>query len=294
MHDVHHQAPTLFNWQQADDSKRDTPAIEVIGVPSDVGNSVSAGTRFGPDAIRRASLGFPSPLSKLSGRDSGDVKSVHAKDWMHVLKDIEQSVSDSARRRALPLILGGDHSISYAGVAAFADQGPLNIVWIDAHTDFCTWHEGPYHDHKQVLRRISGLPHVNKIVQIGHRGMTYADERQFSDQMTVITANKASELTPEAILEALPHDEPVYISVDIDAVDPMSAPGTGHPVPGGMSVKQVCAYTRAVLLHREAVAIDLMEVNPLLDHADMTARAAATILADMLKAYESGMSGRLK
>ncbi len=293
MHDMQQRALTLFNWPQAHAHNHEIPAIEVIGVPSDVGNSISAGTRFGPDAIRHASLALPSPLNALIGRDIGDEDTVHAKDWMHVLDDIEQSVSGSLQRQALPLILGGDHAISYAGVAAFADQGPLNIVWIDAHTDFCTWHPGPFHDHKQVLRRISGLPHVHKIVQIGHRGITYKDERHLSDRMTVITAKMAQDpITHETLLTALPPDEPVYISVDIDAVDPMLAPGTGHPVPGGLSVEQVCTLAGAILLQRKVVCLDLMEVNPLLDHADITARAAAIILANMLKAYETRLLGR--
>lgn len=294
MHDMQIKAPALFNWQRDDENGTHTPAVAAIGVPSDAGNGMAAGARFGPNAIRQASLAFSSPLTALPGIDKGDIKTAHAKDWMHVLDDIKDSVLDCIDSKTLPLLLGGDHAISYAGVAAFTDQGPLNIVWIDAHTDFCTWHEGSFHDHKQVLRRIGGLDHVNKIVQIGHRGITYADERTLSDSMTVITAQDADAFDPLTILDALPPDEPVYISVDIDAIDPITAPGTGHPVPGGLRIEQVCAFTRAILLHREAIAIDMMEVNPLLDHADMTARAAAAILADMLKAYETGLFGRAK
>jgi agmatinase len=167
-------------------------------------------------------------------------------------------------------------------VAAARHYRPLNVVWFDAHTDFCTWPDASWHNHKQVLRRIAGLDHVGRILQIGHRGITYFDEAARFGRVTVVTAGEAQTSRAEAILEHLPAGEPVYMSIDIDAVDPRWAPGTGHPVPGGLSVARLSELARLVARHRDVVGLDLMEVNPLLDHADMTGAAAAAILAEIV------------
>ncbi|MGH8079922.1 MAG: arginase family protein, partial [Lysobacter sp.] len=203
-------AQGLFGWPGAGVSQS---LVEVLGVPSDVGNGIASGVRFGPEAIRAASLRLPHP--GIAGVDRGDVAGVHTCDWSEVLARAQRAVEDIVGRGAIPLLLGGDHAVSYAAVAALRGRGPLNIVWFDAHTDFCAWAGGDWHNHKQVLRRISGLAHVGRIVQIGHRGITYFDESQQSPQMQVVTANAAPSLSVRALLDFLPADEPVYVSVDI-------------------------------------------------------------------------------
>jgi arginase family enzyme len=199
-----------------------------------------------------------------------------------VLEQVEASVEAIIRRKSRPVILGGDHAISYAAVAALRDCRPLNIVWFDAHTDFCAWPNESWHNHKQVLRRIAGLDHVGRILQIGHRGITYFDEASRFERLKVVTAGEAQTSGAEAVLEHLPSDEPVYMSIDIDAVDPRWAPGTGHPVPGGLSVARLIELARLIASDRDIVGLDLMEVNPLLDHRDMTGAAAAAILAALV------------
>jgi agmatinase len=271
---------SLFGWPEAKEQSRgDT--IEVVGVPSDSGNCIASGARLGPAAIRRASQTLrPDAI----GVDHGDIGNIHGCDWQDVLTQVEEIVEAIVRRRSRPVVLGGDHAISYAAVAALRECRPLNIVWFDAHTDFCAWPNESWHNHKQVLRRIAGLDHVGRIVQIGHRGITYFDEARRFDRMKVVTAGAAQGARAEAILEHLPPEEPVYMSIDIDAVDPRWAPGTGHPVPGGLSVARLSGLALDIARSRPVVGLDMMEVNPLLDHRDMTSAAAAAILAELVPA----------
>ena len=258
----------------------------MLGVPSDAGNGIASGARFGPAAIRRASLDLPG--RNIAGVDHGDLEFIHDCDWADALVRTQSLIEAIATRGAIPVVLGGDHAISYAAVAALHRAGPLSVVWFDAHTDFCAWPGGDWHSHKQVLRRIAGLPHVERIVQIGHRGITYDDESTRSTRMRVTTAAEAAAMRADALLDQLPPGQPVYISVDIDAVDPRWAPGTGHPVPGGLDVETLGALARAIAAARVVIGLDAMEVNPLLDHRDMTSAAAASILAQIV----SGLSER--
>jgi len=278
----------LFGWPSAARSAAQR-SIEVIGVPSDAANSIASGARFGPEAIRRASL--DRAPTGVRGIDRGDLGSMHDRDWEETLVEVERVVGESVARRSLPVVLGGDHAISFAAVAA-QRQNPISVVWFDAHTDLCEWSGGRWHNHKQVLRRIAGLAHVGAIVQIGHRGITYSDERARCDRMTLFTAGQAPGLRADALLERLPADRPVYISVDIDAVDPRWAPGTGHPVPGGLGVASLCALSRVVASNRRVCGIDLMEVNPLVDRDAMTSVAAATILSEIVSALAPRLPSR--
>ncbi|ATB48340.1 arginase family protein [Corallococcus macrosporus] len=265
----------LFGWPGAV-AGAPRARIEVLGVPSDCGNGASSGARFGPEAIRRASQGL---RPEVTGVDRGDVEGVHGHDWADVLDRTEQEIGRIVEAGAVPIVLGGDHSISYAAVAALRCHPTLNIVWFDAHTDFCAWSGGRWHDHKQVLRRIAGMGHVGRILQVGHRGITYFDESARSDKMTVLSATAARSAPLESVLATLPEGEPVYISIDVDAIDPRLAPGTGHPVPGGVRGELIEQMARFIASRRRVVGLDVMEVNPLLDHRDTTSALAARLLA---------------
>jgi agmatinase len=281
-------APSLFGWPTALGGTAGA-AIEVVGIPSDCGNGIASGARLGPGAIRRASLAF---RSGAAGTDHGDIGDVHGCDWADVLTRVEQAVEAIVRRGSRPIILGGDHAISYAAVAAMRDCRPLNVVWFDAHTDFCVWPNAGWHNHKQVLRRIAGLDHVGRILQIGHRGITYFDEASRYERLTVVTAGAAHDLSDEVLLAHLPAGEPFYMSIDIDAIDPRLAPGTGHPVPGGLSVTRLSRLARTIAANRQVVGLDMMEVNPLLDLDDMTSAAAAKIIADLVPALAHSVANQ--
>ena len=264
--------------------------VAIVGAPMDDLVSDRPGARLAPRAIRGASSP-PGPhlevgvdaFAALRIVDFGDAPVIPADPGVSHAA-IEATVGQVMAAGALPVVLGGDHAISYASIAGLHARGPLNVVWFDAHTDFCAWSGGESHNHKQVLRRISGLAHLGRIVQIGHRGMTYLDESRLSDKMMVVTAAAAATLRSETLLEFLRPDQSVYISVDIDAVDPNAAPGTGHPVPGGLSPALLIELAGLVMSNRHVVGLDLMEVNPLLDCGNLTSAVGANILLQLVSA----------
>lgn len=273
-------ATTLFGWP-GPGAGRGLATFEVLGVPSDFGNGIASGSRYAPAAIRAASIDMP---CAATGVDHGDVGADRRGDWPDVLVAVERAAADVIARGGRPAVLGGDHAISYAAVAAARRHPVLNIVWFDAHTDYCRLPPEGWHNHKQVLRRIAALEHVGRIVQIGHRGMTYFDESAQFTRLSVIPARAAPALSPGELLAALPADQPVYLSIDIDVLDPLTAPGTGHPVPGGLSLACLTELACAVVAHRDVVGLDLMEVNPMLDVDGRTSRAGAAILASLASA----------
>ncbi|URX63498.1 arginase family protein [Luteibacter anthropi] len=266
------QPTTLFGWPRAPRHVQEA-AIAVIGVPSDYGNAYVSGGRHGPASIRAASMGLD---VAAAGFDHGNIIVSDGVDWPGIVERTQEAVLACHVAGNIPLLLGGDHAVSYGAIAAIASRTPIDIVWFDAHTDFCPWSEVLPHNHKQVLRRIASLPGVGRMLVAGHRGMTYFDESTQDPRLDVMRMDEGP--------IALPHawscpGAPVYVSVDIDALDPTIAPGTGHPVPGGLTVLEVLGRIEDIAARRQIVGFDLTEVNPLLDHDGMTARAAATILA---------------
>ena len=264
----------LFGWDSGEPTRRHG-SVEVLGVPSDIGNAYVSGARLGPAAIRAASLRLPRPA--LRGCDRGDVEVYDGADWAQVVERARACVAETVAAGAFPLVLGGDHAVSYAAVAALERLGPVDIVWFDAHTDFCALTDAGWHNHKQVLRRIAGLAHVGRMLVVGHRGLTYFDETR---QWPTLEVLGEGPLPPHWL-----HGErPLYVSIDIDALDPCAAPGTGHPVPGGLELPALCDMLRTLARARRVAGADVMEVNPLLDHGDTTSLAAATALGALLEA----------
>lgn len=264
----------LFGWPSGNPPVHRQGGIEVIGVPSDIGNAYVSGARLGPAAIREASLALPRPGAR--GHDRGDVDVFDGADWADVVERARTAVADIVDAGAIPLVLGGDHAVSYAAVSALGRFGAIDIVWFDAHTDFCPLTDPGWHNHKQVLRRIAGLEHVERMLVIGHRGLTYFDESRQWPALDVAGCDGDTGRLPGYWMCG---ERPLYISVDIDVLDPCLAPGTGHPVPGGLDLPTLCGLVRTLASKRRVVGADLMEVNPLLDHAAMTCRAAAGVLS---------------
>jgi agmatinase len=177
-----------------------------------------------------------------------------------------------------PLIIGGDHSITYAPVSVLQRRQDIGVVWFDAHTDFSPWAEGDVHSHKQVLRRIDALPGVTRLIQIGYRGLTARDERQLGAKATVVTANDARQLDSTNLLALMSPELPWYISIDIDAVDPFHAPGTSAPVPDGLEPSRVRELLAVIVKQRSLLGADVVEINPRLDVDGITSAIAANFL----------------
>lgn len=278
-------APTLFGWPA--EARFDAPAtgaLCVLGVPSDRGNAIARGAAGGPGAIRRASIAPHAPCGAVAcddARDCGDLDVHAAADASAVLAALEAAVARIVGRGGCPLLLGGDHSLTFAPVSVLARARDLCLVWFDAHTDFSPWPGRGAHDHKQVLRRISGLPGVRRVVQIGYRGITIGDERNLGDDAVVVTTARARGLDADGLLALLPADLPCYLSIDIDSIDPLWAPGTAAPVPDGLLPDTVAAMLRTIVRHRRVIGTDVVEVNPALDVRDRTSRIAADLAGEI-------------
>ena len=270
---------SLFGWPAAEGAPPSPGSLCVMGAPTDHGNVISRGAAQGPAAIRRASLALASP--EPAGVDIGDIDRSDSPDPETFTERVAAAAAAAAGRGLCPLLLGGDHSISYAPVSALQRTRDLCLIWFDAHTDFSPWSGQAFHNHKQVLRRISKLEGVRRIVQIGYRGITVDDERSLDAKSAVVTTAGARKLDEQGLLALVPQGLPCYISIDIDVVDPFRAPGTSAPVPDGLLPQQVKNMLQALVRQREVLGADLVEVNPSLDHQAATSLVAADLIHGM-------------
>ncbi len=246
-----------------------------VGVPADFGNVVAPGARFAPQRIRSASRALPEPA--VRGVDHGDIACCPNDSLRDIIARTALAVGEILDLNARPILIGGDHSISLAAIQACQEREEITVVWVDAHTDFSRLEPETAPNHKQVLRRVSQLPGVHQIVQIGHRSFTPFDERHLSEKLTVLPARRVRD-DPRCVLATVAPARRCYVSIDIDVVDPNWAPGTSTPVPGGLSPEQLVEVLQSLGGARRVAAIDLMEVNPVRDRADNTCQIAAEIL----------------
>lgn len=298
---------TLFGVAHA--RPGDAGRVGVLGVPFDLGNAVAPGCRAAPGVIRRASRnatagvrdvpgdgpGYPSragsgrewldgPARRVSAwiRDHGDVVVRPGEDTETVAQRVAKVCRAMVASGARPLVIGGDHSISYGVVSGLAAAGPLIVAWLDAHTDIDEKTLRVGLNHKNAARRIAALPHVARVVAVGHRGYTREDEtRCLPGRLVVVTARELRVRGPSSLLDALDGIDPrlpVYVSIDIDVVSPAYAPGTATPVPGGPGPAEIAAVVEVLSHCRELVGCDLVEINPDHDDGGRTVRVACELL----------------
>lgn len=265
--------------------------VAVTGVPFDQAVTNRPGTRLGPRAIRAASAlqvydppygwnGYD-PLSALAIADYGDLAFDYASpaDFPKVLEAHADSILDQG---AAMVTLGGDHSITLPVLRAHAKKhGPVALVQFDAHTD--TWpDDDPSRvDHGTFAYKAvkEGLVDVDRSVHIGIR--TVVEDNL---GIEILDARAVHEQGPQAIaarVKQIVGDAPVYLSFDIDCLDPAFAPGTGTPVWGGLSSAQAAAILRGLAGIR-LVGGDVVEVSPPFDHAEITAVAGAHVAMELL------------
>lgn len=269
-------ATTLFGWPTHEERITGPGRFRVLGVPSDHGNGVSRGAALGPSTIRRLSHHLTTPLP--AGCDGGDIAVPAGLSVGGLLERVYHAVTACLEDGHRPLVIGGDHSLSFAPIDALQQRHPVGVVWFDAHTDFSPWQGTRGHSHKQVLRRVETLPGVKHIVQVGYRGFTAGDETCLGNKAQVITTAEAAQMHVSALLDRMDRDLPWYISIDIDVVDPFRAPGTSAPVPGGLMPARLVELVAAIARHRQVCGADVVEVNPRLDVEDMTSAVAASVL----------------
>jgi len=271
--------------------------VAIMGVPFDSGTSYRTGTRFGPRKIREASLmiwGHNStlnvtPLKKLNVVDYGDV-SVVPTSIEHTMTAITNTASEIIESGTTLITLGGDHSIALPLLRAHAKKhGPVSLVHIDAHID--TWEaefEAVPYSHGTPFRYAlqEGLIREGEYMQIGIRGPV-SDENDYADAKELgartVTIHEVMEKGVKEILKEVQErmKGPVYVTVDIDSVDPAYAPGTGTPEVGGLSSYQLLQFVRG--LHGlDLIGFDLVEVSPPFDHGDITSILASNIAFEYL------------
>jgi agmatinase len=272
--------------------------VAVYGIPYDTATSYRTGSRFGPEAIRSASaLVRPyhpvhdvNVVDRLSIIDYGDVP-VSPGDTERTYRQVEEALAPVVDAGIFPAALGGDHSITLAELRGLATKhGPLALVQLDAHAD--TWEQyfGQKYFHGTTFKRAAeeGVVAANKSVQAGMRGSVYAaDDLEGARELgfTVITSDELRSLTPEqygARVRERVGEMPVFVSFDVDFLDPAYAPGTGTPEVGGFSTADALAFVRA-LRGLNLVGCDVVEVSPSYDGpGQQTALAAANILFELL------------
>lgn len=268
--------------------------VALLGVPMDLGISNRNGCRFGPRALRAIERVGPynhvlktAPLAEMKVADVGDVPFRSRFDLKGSHEDIQATVSKIVDAGVIPLSAGGDHSISLPILRAAAKNGPVGMIHIDAHCDTGGPFDNNRFHHGGPFRHavLEGLLDPSKTIQIGIRGAAeYLWEFSYASGMTVIHAEEVTELGVSAIVskaKQIVGDAPVYLSFDIDSLDPSIAPGTGTPEVGGLTTREVQGILRG-LAGINIIGGDVVEVAPQYDATTNTAHAGAQVLFEIL------------
>jgi len=275
--------------------------VAIVGLCIDTGTTNRSGTRHGPKAIREASMLYAMGYSRQTGFhdvelgkhmlagariiDCGDIPTLPTL-FEETLGIATQFVKDIRASGAVPVVLGGDHSISFPIVRAF-DDTPVHVVQFDTHLDLMDESMGIRYSHANPMKRISELEHVTGLTHIGIRGLLNSPEwlKEAEDgKSTFYTADEVYEKGPEFIADQIPESDNIYVTLDIDSLDPTEAPGTGTPEPGGLTYRQLRTMLRILAQKGKLVGMDLVEVNPLFDPTGRTAQVAARLIIDLLGA----------
>ena len=261
--------------------------IAVIGVPTDEGSPFLPGSRFAPRSIREHSLRFvgeepgifdPQRRRRFLSREMSERRIADVGDAdilptnvVDSFANITSTVSSVVGRRALPVILGGDHAITFPVVRAFASvagAGPLYVVHFDAHLDYMPFVHGLEYTNAHAFRHIRAMEHVAGIIQVGIRSLRSSQvmlDDSVNDGNRVVTMGEFRRTGVPAVLAALPAGARCYVSIVIDVLVRPLVPGCVSAEPSGMTYEELRDTLVALCGHAEIVGFDLVEVNPMLD-----------------------------
>ena len=272
----------------------------ILGAPFDFGTQYRAGARFGPRGIREASTLFSFGHAGAYDHeddavyldsedvqivDMGDADIVHTNtEKSHA--NIEWAVRKILKSGAIPVVLGGDHSVNIPCINAFSDEEPFHLVQIDAHLDFVDERHGVRYGHGNPMRRASEKDYVTGLSQFGIRNVSSTAKEGYDAARAVgsdiLSVRQIRKLGVETVLERVPAGKRYYVTIDIDGFDPSIAPGTGTPSHGGFMYYEVLELLQGLTKRGDVVGIDLVEVAPDYDQTGSTSFLAAQILMNFI------------
>ena len=285
--------PYVEDWSRIDAD------VAVMGAPFDAGTQFRAGARFGPRSVREASTLFsfghagaydheddctylPAAVRIV---DIGDADIIHT-DTTRSHANIRKGVEAMLAAGALPVVIGGDHSVNIPCIEAFAGQGDIHIFQIDAHLDFVDERHGVTVGHGSPMRRAAEKAYVTGLTQVGIRNVSstsregYEAAREMGTD--ILSVRQARALGAQGVVDRIPAGARVYVTLDIDGFCPSIAPGTGTPSHGGFLYYEVLEMLQAIAKRHEVVGMDLVEVAPDYDPTQSTSILAAQILLNFL------------
>jgi len=271
--------------------------VAFLGAPYDQGTAFRPGCRFGPRAVREASTlsarkgGFYNAeldvmmLEDVKIVDCGDADMLHA-DLHYCFDHIKSDVRKIVKAGAMPLVMGGDHSITIPVLRALDNVGSFCVVQFDAHLD---WTEGPAGQtlgQGNPMRRASELPYVETMAQVGIRGVGSSNKLDFEAARAygseIIYASQVRREGVEKALARIPKCEQYYITIDVDGIDPSIMSGTGTPSIGGLDYYEIMGILEGITKMGNIVGIDMVELSPVYDQSELSAQMAVQILNQLL------------
>ena len=274
--------------------------VAVMGAPFDFGSQFRTGSRMGPRGIREASTLFsfghagaydfedditylPSDSTRIV--DIGDADIIHT-DTIKSHANIKFGVQKILSAKAIPVVMGGDHSINIPCIDAFENEDPIHVIQIDAHLDFVDERHGVRYGHGNPMRRASEKKYVSGLTQIGIRNVSstakdgYIDAREKGSK--IFSVRHLRQMGINKILNEIPKNKRYYLTIDIDAFDPSIASGTGTPSHGGFYYYEVLELIDGIIKQGSVVGLDLVEVAPDYDLTNSTSTLAAQLLMNTI------------
>ncbi len=291
------KSPYIENWDQIEAD------VAILGAPFDFGTQWRSGARFGPRAVREASTLFSFGHagaydheddatyldSSVRMVDIGDADIIHTKtEESHA--NIQFGVQKILNAGALPVTIGGDHSVNIPCINAFADEcaenGPIHVVQIDAHLDFVDERHGVTAGHGNPMRRAIEKDYVSGMTQLGIRNVSSTAKEGYEDARArgsdILSVRQVRKLGTEGVLARIPEGARYYVTIDIDAFCPSIASGTGTPSHGGFLYYDVLEILQGLAQRGDVVGIDLVEVAPNYDPTESTQILAAQVLLNFI------------
>ncbi|GLK56179.1 agmatinase [Methylopila capsulata] len=286
--------PLCLDWDRLDAD------VAILGAPFDLGTQWRSGARSGPRAIREASTLFAFghagaydheddvvylPAGQARIVDVGDADMIHT-DTLQSHANIEAAVRKILKRGALPVTLGGDHSVNIPCIAAFSDEEPIHLIQFDAHLDFVDERHGVRYGHGNPMRRAAERAYVTGLTQLGIRNVSSTAREGYEDARAmgsdILSVRQIRKLGVDAVLERIPAGKRYYLTIDIDGFDPSIAPGTGTPSHGGFTYYEVLELLDGITRRGTVVGVDLVEVAREYDPAGVTSILAAQVLLNLI------------